>query len=158
MSPKELEEYYKRLTRKGQATLKVIFKAAPQDDFSSDDPVANVTVVAKDPTTGEEIFRDAWQMSASAREHEVEIKILNVLGVFKSMWYRIRGKERPKPYDVTIIVEPHQDWTGSYSRKEFPVKVKLGGNSPEHVWMLPKRSKLSASSKLDKPSPPKGNS
>ena len=35
MSPKELEEYYKRLTRKGQATLKVIFKASSDSGASA---------------------------------------------------------------------------------------------------------------------------
>ncbi len=148
MGPKEVENYYKRLAQNGQALFKVIFKAAPGDDnFSEDDPLAIVTVVAKDSITGVETFRETSQMSAKVWEREVKIKVLNVLGVVKSMWYRLKKKVKPKPYEVTITVEPHKEWEKLYSPLDFPIEVKLGRNPPEHVWMLPKNPKRW----LDKP-------
>jgi|GEM_PF-1614382 len=135
MGPKDLENYYDRLRKKGKATFKVIFKAGPGDElFVDDDPVANVTVTAKDSTTGKIITRSS-QMSAKACEFEVEIPVLNVVGVVKGLWALMTGKEKPKPYQVTIAVEPHPDWKNNYSRKEFPLEVQAGPNPPQHVWM-----------------------
>jgi len=148
MGPKELENYYDRLRKKGRAIFKVIFKAAPGDrSFLEADPVANVTVISKDPTTGDVIFTQAEQMSVKAGEREVEIEVRNVVGVVKNFLYNLSGKGKPEPYEVTIIVEPHPDWEDTYSRKEFPLSVKAGHNSPEHVWMLRKKSERS----VDKP-------
>jgi len=154
MGPKQLTDYYTAVAKKGRATFKVVFKAAPgDDDFSHDDPVAIVTIVAKDPTTGKEIYRDRSEMSAKASERDVEIQVLNVLGVFKSTWYRLTGKAKPEPYQVTITVDPHPDWKEDYLAKEFPVEVRAGFNTPQHVWMLRKKSKY----RLDKPGPPQTN-
>ena len=151
MGPKELENYYDRLRRKGQATFKVIFKAGPGDDsFLDDDPVANVTITATDPTSGKIVTRSS-QMSAKASEFEVEIPVLNVVGVVKGLWDRVTGKEKPKPYQVTITVEPHPDWKQNYARKEFPLEVKAGPNPPQHVWMVGTKKSRYA---LDKPRQP----
>jgi len=137
MGLKELEEYHGRIKKKGRAGFKIVFKAAPGDDsFLKDDPVAYVTVVAKDPITGKEIFSETSQMSFKAGEREVEIQVLNMIGVVKGMWYRLRHKEKPKPYVVTITVEPHPDWKEAYSKTEFPVEAQAGSNPPQHVWML----------------------
>lgn len=147
MGPKEIENYYDRLRKKGHATFKVIFKAGPEDDsFLSDDPLAHVVVTATDHITGKVIKRTS-QMSAKADEFEVEIPVLDVVGVLRGFLDRVRGKERPKPYQVTISVQPHSDWKQNYESKEFPMEVQVGPNPPQHVWMV--RTKKSPF-KLDK--------
>jgi len=79
IGPRELEDYYARIRKKGRARFKIVFKAAPSDDsFLEDDPVAQVTVVAKDPVSGTEIIRETSQMSAKAGEREVAFKALAV--------------------------------------------------------------------------------
>jgi len=145
MGPKELEDYYGRIRKKGRARFKVVFKSAPGDEsFLEEDPVAHVTVVATDPVSGTEIFRERSQMSAKETEREVEFKVLDVIGVFKRGWYRLRKKKKPKPYSVTITVEPHPEWEKTYSKTEFPVEIHPGSNPPQHVWMLrTKRNVLS---------------
>jgi hypothetical protein len=151
MGPKELENYYGILRKKGEASFKVIFKAGPGDDsFSDDDPVAIVAITAKDPTTGK-IFTKCSQMSTKACEFPAEIQVLSVVGVVKGFWDRVTGKEKPKPYQVTITVEPHSDWKENYSRNEFPLEVQAGPNPPQHVWMgRTKKSRFV----LDKPKQP----
>ena len=93
-------------------------------------------------------FSETSEMSARAAERVVEIKILNVLGVVKSTWYRLTGKAKPQPYQVTITVEPHPEWEKEYSHKDFPMEVMLGRNPPKHVWMPRKGA---GSSWVDKP-------
>ena len=136
MGPKELENYYDRLNKKGRASFRIIFKAPPGDDsFFENDPVANVTVTAEDPSTGK-VTKLSSQMSLRAGEFEVEIPVLNVTGVIKGIWNRMTGKEKPKPYQVTITVEPLPEWKGDYSRNEFPLEVQAGHNPPQHVWLV----------------------
>lgn len=151
MGPKELADYYGRIRKKGQATLKLIFRPAPGDEtFEKHQPIANVTVQSYDPVSGTESHQ-TFQMSERAKEHEVTIPVLNILGVAKSWWYKIRRKERPKPFKVTITLAPLPPWEEDYVSSEFPVEVELGSNLPQaaHVW-LSRRKSIWNSSHQDK--------
>jgi len=138
MQMPDLSGYYEHLRNDGLASLTVILKAAPGDDsFVQDDPVANVTVTAEDPATGK-ISTKFSQMSARSGEFVVEIPVLTVVGVLEDIWGRIRRKPKPapKPYHVTITVEPHPDWKDHYTRKVFPLEAQAGSNPRQHVWMM----------------------
>jgi hypothetical protein len=154
MTPKEIQDYYDGLKKKGRAEFKLVFRAAPGDDeFQSNDPVADVTVVAKDPSTCAVIYTQTTQMSASSSKLEVEITVLSVSGILKKAWDRIKGRDRLKPYEVTVTVQPHKGWDDLYNVETFPLSVNTGRNSPIHVWMPAKPGK-NRILKLDKPKTP----
>jgi hypothetical protein len=155
MTPKQIEEYYTRLAKQGRAEFKLVFKSAPGDDeFQSNDPVADVIVIATDPSTGAEIYKQATQMSAKASELEITITVLSVRGILKKAWDRFKGRDQPKPYNVTVHVTPHEGWEHLYDSQTFPLSVKTGRNSPIHVWM-PAKPGRHGGLRLDKPSPPR---
>lgn len=136
-SPKDVIKYYDDMRKRGRAIVRVIFKSAPNDEsFLQDDPVANVTVVVKDGSTGKEMARESWRMSAKEWEHSFEIQLVDVHGVLKRIWHRLQSKPKPPLYKVTISVQPLSEWQADYSGKEFSVEADLGPNPPQHVWLL----------------------
>src|ERR1043166_647444 len=118
MGPKELQDVYEGARKKGQAILHVIFRGAPDDEtFMEDDPLANVTVIMKDRTTGAEVARESCQMSAKMEDHPFRFQLLSIVKVLKRAGRRLKGKPKPLPYDVSIVVEPHADWQDRYSQR-----------------------------------------
>ena len=139
MTPKQLEDYYARLAKQGKAQFKLIFKAAPgEDDFRRADPLAEVTITASHPDTGEQFHAETRQMSSTENEAEITIPILSISGVFKKVWDGLWGKPKPKPGKVVVTVHPHAKWADLYEANTFPLDVRLGTNPPVHVWLTPK--------------------
>jgi hypothetical protein len=146
--PNDLIKYWGDLAKKGQVPVKIIFKAAADDqEFAQRDPVAKITITVTDPATGKEISeaREAFQLSPKNPTREIELKILNVRKVFGKLWDKATGKTKPKPFVINIHVEPLQDWQEYYSPNDFAnVEVTPGKGSDQHVWLRTRKEGAAA--------------